>query len=159
MSVKVVKDLVGSVLKSIVEMESRQVLVGIPADAKVREHGDPITNAQLGYLHEFGSPAQNIPARPFLNPGVTAATDRCAEVLKKAASERLSRHGALEDGLNKAGLIAQASVKMTLKRGEGFIPLAPATLAARKRKGFMGESPLLRTGQLMNSVTYVIRDA
>lgn len=64
---------------------------------------------------------------------------------------------AIEKANNKAGLVAQAAVKNTLRAGEGFPPLADATLAARKRAGFTGTKPLIWTGQLLNSVTYVIR--
>ena len=40
---------------------------------------------------------------------------------------------------------------------DGIPPaLVPATLAARKRAGFRGETPLLRSGQLRNGVQYVV---
>ena len=159
MSLRTVKDITDRVMQSIHTMAAKQVLIVIPAESKPRESGDPVTNAQLGYLHEFGSPVSNIPARPFLIPGVKAATERCEKILKRSATETLSHdHTALERGLNQAGLIAQASVKQTLKQGEGFAPLKESTLQARRRKGFLGESPLIRTGQLMNSITYVVRD-
>ena len=64
---------------------------------------------------------------------------------------------AIEKANNKAGLVAQAAIKNTLRSGEGFPPLADATLAARKRAGFTGTKPLIWTGQLLNSITYVIR--
>ena len=60
---------------------------------------------------------------------------------------------------NKAGLIAQNSVKATITAGEGFAPLAESTLAARKRRGVSRTKPLIDTGSLLNSITYVIRKA
>jgi phage gpG-like protein len=159
MSLTTVKDITDQVMKSIHAMSKQQVLIGIPADAKARPDDAWVTNAQLGYLHEFGSPARNIPARPFLIPGVKAATERCEKILKDSARHALSHDtNAIERGLNQAGLMAQASVKQTLKQGEGFAPLKESTLQARRRKGFKGESPLIRTGQLLNSITYVVRD-
>jgi hypothetical protein len=57
---------------------------------------------------------------------------------------------------NKAGLIAESSVRKKINEGP-FEPLAPKTLQERKRRGRTGEKPLIDTGQLRNSVTYVIR--
>lgn len=157
-STKITKDLTGAVMQTLRGLADRRVLVGIPADKNARKDR-PIGNAALGYLHENGSPAQNIPARPFLMPGMKAASKECADILKKAAQQGLGHEaGAMEKGLNAAGLHAQATVKQTLKDGEGFAPLKPSTLAARTRKGFKGAKPLVRAGQLMNSITYVVRD-
>lgn len=158
MSFKITKDQVDKVLKAIHGMAGQHALVGIPA-LKTTRKNDPIGNAAIGYIQERGSAAQNIPARPFLQPGVLAVRAQCADALKVSAVDALSYNTtAIVKGLNTAGLIAQASVKRTLKAGEGFAPLKPSTLAARRRKGVKGEKPLIRTGQLLNSITYVVRD-
>lgn len=166
MSVKVVKDTSQAVLRSIQELAGKRVLIGIPANKTARK-GEPITNAALGYIHEHGSPAANIPPRPFLKPGMAAASACCAAVLKTTAQQALAHpfdHAAILDkGLQAAGLLAQASVKTTIQgsgiigdEGDAFAPLKKATLLARRRKGVQGSKPLLRTGQLMNSITYVV---
>lgn len=156
--VTVTKDLLDRVHASLGVMASKRVLIGIPSTENGRQQGDAIGNAALGYVHERGSVIKNIPARPFLEPGVRAATPHALKALKQSAHATLSGNAsALDTGLNTAGLIAQSTVKRTLRNGEGFAPLAPATLAARRRKGFAGESPLIRTGQLLNSITYVVR--
>lgn len=157
MSVRVTKDNLKAVLANVRSFGSKHVLVGIPSDENKRDDGT-IGNAQLGYIHENGSPANNIPSRPFLKPGVAAAQDKCLGVLKNAAKQGLKDPAAIDKGLNAAGLISQASVKNTLRAGEGFAPLKPATIAARKRKGAKGTKPLIRTGQLLNSITYVVRE-
>lgn len=157
MSVKITKDDTDKVLANIQKMAGARLLVGIPAEKAPRK-GDPITNASLGYIHENGSSARNIPPRPFLVPGVRAATPKCIDVLKKAGKAALSEGpSALDKGLNAAGLIAQNVVKQRIRLQEGFAPLAEGTIKARKRKGFHGEKALIRTGQLMNSITYVVR--
>lgn len=157
MSVKVTRDGLKNLMANIRKMDDKRLLVGIPGEENPRK-GDPIGNAQLGYIHENGSAVRNIPPRPFLKPGVRASRKRCVDILRNAAKQGFTNPAAVEQGLNAAGLVAQASVKNTLKAGEGFEPLKPSTLAARKRKGYKGFSPLIRTGQLMNSITYVIRD-
>lgn len=157
MSVRVAQDNLKAVLANVRSFGSKHVLIGIPSDENKRDDG-PIGNAQLGYIHENGSPANNIPPRPFLKPGVAAAKDKCLGVLKNAAKAGFKDPAAIDKGLNAAGLIGQASVKNTLRAGEGFAPLKPATIAARKRKGAKGTKPLIRTGQLLNSITCVVRE-
>lgn len=156
--VTVTRDMLDKIMASLAAMGGKRVLIGIPAPENGRNDG-AIGNAALGYVHERGSGVRNIPARPFLVPGVQAAEPLTLKTLKVTAQQMLTgKSEAIDRGLNAAGLIAQSSVKRTLKAGEGFAPLAPATLAARRRKGFRGESPLIRTGQLLNSITYVVRE-
>lgn len=157
MSVRVTKDNLKTVLGNIRAMADKHVLVGVPAEEAPRK-GDPITNASLAYIHENGSPARNIPARPFLKPGVKASREKCVKVLKGAAKAGFKDQAAIDKGLNSAGLIAQAAVKNQIVSQEGFAPLKPATLVARKRKGAKGTKALIRTGQLLNSITYVVRE-
>lgn len=157
MSVTVTRDNAKNVIAAIQDMAKKHVLVGIPSSENGRNDGS-IGNAALGAIHENGSGVRNIPARPFLKPGVAAAADQCVKVLKSAAQNAFTDKNAIDKGLNAAGLIAQASVKKRIVSQEGFTPLKAATLAARKRKGAKGEKALIRTGQLMNSLTYVIRE-
>lgn len=157
MSVTVLKDNTAAVLRTVQEMASKRVLIGIPAEKAARK-GDPITNASLGYIHENGSPARNIPARPFLKPGVEQVASKCADVLGKFAKTAFNNPSDIDKGLNAAGLIAQTSVKKRIVSGEGFAPLKAGTIAARKRVGAKGTKPLIRTGQLLNSITYVVRE-
>lgn len=155
--IKVTKDNVDNMLEAIKAMANKRVLVGIPSEEAPRR-GDPINNATLGYIHEHGSPARNIPARPFLKPGVASAKDKLVSTLKVYAKQALTNKAAIEQGLNAAGLVAQTAVKNRIRSGEGFAPLKAGTLAARRRKGAQGTKPLIRTGQLLNSITYVVRD-
>lgn len=157
MSLKVTADKVSATIKSINAIARAKVLVGIPANESARSD-DPIGNAGIGYIQEFGSPAQNIPARPFLIPGVKAVQDDCVQMLEEAAKEVLD-DGKMTAALTKAGIIASNSVKATITKGEGFAPLAESTLKARQRKGFKGTKPLIRTGQLRNSITYIVKGA
>ena len=157
MSVTVTRDNAKNVIAAIQDMAKKHVLVGIPSSENGRNDGS-IGNAALGAIHENGSGVRNIPARPFLKPGVAAAADQCVNVLKSAAQNAFTDKNAIDKGLNAAGLIAQASVKKRIVSQEGFTPLKAATLAARKRKGAKGEKALIRTGQLLNSITYVVRE-
>lgn len=150
-------DRLKEVLQSISGLVDKQVLVGIPDSAPERKDDEPIGNAAIGYIQETGSPANNLEARPFLVPGVANAKDKASPQLQKAIEAALD--GDLpraEKRMSSAGLVAQNSVRA--KINSGIKPeLAASTLAARRRRGRKGTVPLIDTGQLRNSITYVIR--
>lgn len=153
----VVRDNVAKVLAAIQRLTAREVLVGIPATKAEREDGEPINNAQLGYIHEFGAPASNIPARPFLVPGVAEKQPAIAARLQKAAKAAMDGNNTvLESELNAAGLLGQNGAREQINNGP-HEPLSERTLAARRARGREGDKPLIDTGQLRNSLTYVIR--
>jgi len=183
---KVTKDNVGQVLASIQRLVGQEVLVGIPASQAERSDEDPqpMNNAQLGYVHENGSPAQNIPARPFLIPGVEDTQEGYTRQLQKAVKAAMDGDSeGVQAALNGAGTIATSGARNKIATGE-FEPLSPATVRNRRKnrstksmrtaeKKYLeliaggatpeqaqneaGIRPLINTGQLRNSLTYVIR--
>lgn len=180
---RTVTDNIAAVMRSINSLVKQDVMVGIPA-GPVREDGEPITNAALGYVHEFGSPITNVPARPFLIPGIQDAQPQIADQLRQAAVAALSGNPAQVDTrLSRAGLLAVNSVKARIS--SNIEPaLSPETIKNRHRargtksqrlneKAYAalvagGDDPkdaqaasgivsLINTGELRNSITYVIR--
>lgn len=153
------KDLTPVLLKSVKLLTERQVLVGVP-DVKADREDKGINNAALAYIHDQGSPAQNIPARPFLGPGIKDAKLEIQRRLEQVA--KIALRGAIrqdiERGLSAVGMTAQSAVRNRITKGP-FAVLKPATLAARRRRGRRGTKPLIDTGQLRNSITYVVRKA
>jgi hypothetical protein len=141
------------------KLASNEVLVGVPREdaARQSEETGPINNATLAYLHENGAPASNTPARPFMAPGIAAVKPRIIKEFEKAAkSAILADDSAIDRGLNRAGLIAQSSIRSVINSGPPP-SLAEGTLAARRRRGRTGTTPLIDTGQLRNSINYVLR--
>lgn len=156
MSLRVIKDRVADVLKSVKALTSKEVLVGIPSTTAGRDD-TPINNAEIGYLMETGSPAQNIPERPFLVPGVENAQDKFIPHLKAAGLSALEGKTAMIDrDFDRAGFVAANAVKAKITDGP-FTPLSPKTLQKRRAKGRTGERPLIDTGQLRRAVTHVVR--
>lgn len=161
------------IFEGISELMEHEVLVGIP-HGENRTDADGMTNAQLGYLHENGSPAQNIPARPFLLPGVASVQDKIADRLSMALDAALSGNPeAVLKHYNAAGLITQNAVRLYFVEGS-FVPLSIATIRNRARRGRKGAKeylrqsesgtpdsglvrPLIDTAEMRKSVTYVIR--
>lgn len=178
-------DRVNEFMKRINELTGSDVLVGIPKSKNAR--GDsPVGNAQLARIHEFGSPAQNIPARPFLRPGLKAVREKAVEMLKEGAKAALKdEHFDLEATLTKVGILARNSVVRAITDpAPPFAPLKPATIRARLRRtaggrrkikqlrakgqsleswasetsddGTMNIRPLLDTLQMRAAITYVV---
>lgn len=174
-------DRLKEVLESISGLVDKQVLVGVPdSTAGNRDESGEISNAAIGYIQENGSPANNIPARPHLVPGVANATEKVVPQLRKAVESALDGNlpGA-EKRMAAAGLIAQSSVRKKISEGP-FVPLSMLTMLARKHRKdggtvtgktlgqldrFVGpvdlrgvrDKPLIDTAQYRNSITYVIR--
>jgi hypothetical protein len=183
MTVKITIDKLGDVIKAISQLSNKDVLVGIPDSAPERTD-TPITNAQIGYVMETGSPANNIPARPFLIPGIASVHTEVADRLRKGALSALSGSAAgAETALKAAGMVGQNAVKKKINDGP-FAPLSPRTIAQRNRsrqtksmrkaekdyakllaqgkteqeaQDAAGIKPLINTGSLRNSITYVVR--
>lgn len=139
------------------------VVVGIPSvDSGRKDEGsdnpEPINNAALLAINEFGSPLNNIPPRPVMAIGIRNAQDQIAEELKKATQQAFKRGlSALSVYYNRAGLIASNSIKKAINAQDDIEPPSEATLAARQAAGFKGTKALIVTGQMRNAITYVVK--
>jgi hypothetical protein len=178
-------------LESVVRaLTSSKVLVGIPQSSPPRppEPGvkNPPTNALIGYVMETGDPHKNIPARPFLVPGVSAVTDKISARMSSALKAALKGDfSSVNVTFERVGADCVSSVKATILAGD-FIPLADVTVQARadrrnkqtgkllqnatakgarkelKRRGYgLAPStefakPLYDTHSLFNSIQYVV---
>lgn len=161
MSLTITRDRTAALMQAVDQLTKSQVLVGIPGEAPARkpEKGEPTppSNAVIGYLMETGAPERNLPARPFLVPGIEAAREQFTPRLKKAAEAAITGDaGGVETQLQAVGLIAQNAVRAQINDGT-FAPLAARTLAARRARGRTGDKPLIDTGQLRNSITYAVQ--
>ena len=112
-----------------------------------------ITNAQLMFIHENGSPLRNIPARPVLqmtldyaNKNLVEPTvDKCVKIiLDNGPDEAL-----VERELNKLAIKLENYARKIIYSNDGR--LAPNAPSVAKAKG--GNHPLFNTGQLARSIT------
>jgi phage gpG-like protein len=174
MSVKIKTDKTKAMVREVMQLTRARVLVGVPGDAEPHlgsgSSGEnerkpettgapppPINNAALAFIHNGGSPQNNIPARPFMEPGVKAVQDQLAdEAIKGARAALDGSKGAGYKALTRMGLLAQAAIRKKITDGP-FEALADRTIEARKRRGRKGTKPLIDTGQLRNSINFVIR--
>jgi len=159
------------ILKQIALLGQKRVYVGIPANSPERvattlvEH-EKISNAALGYIHETGSPARNIPSRAFLRPGVANSRNQWLPKIDAAGQKAMAGEDFMKE-LQAAGTIAARAVQKRIQAGIPP-PLKPATVAARRRRSKGSKyrrkattaaqtTPLIDTGQLLKSITWVIR--
>jgi hypothetical protein len=138
------------------------VLAGTPKELRENEPTG-ITNVQLAAIHEYGSPARNIPERSFLRATVDA--NRGAYNGLIAQMTGLIFDGKLTVGraLSLLGLKVVADVRARIRKGISPA-LADSTLRRKLAKGGPGRGkrnrgksvPLIDTGQLINSITHVV---
>jgi hypothetical protein len=168
------------VLKSLHALVSTSLIIGIPENSeRTTLSGDEIHNAMIGYVMETGSPAHNIPARPFLVPGTEKAIPKMLPQVERATKAMLNglRPEALA-ALTRAGAIGVASVKTEMSSA-AYAPLQPATIAGRARargearsrdeikylslvaggtppseaQAMAGIQPLINSGELRDAIT------
>lgn len=157
-TLEVTEDFTNQFMKVIAKFRKDAVLVGIPEEDNSRNQGQ-IGNAALLAINNFGSPANNIPARPVMEIGIRKAQDEIAAEFRAAAVKALSGGApAVSAAYTRAGIVASTSIKKVINEQEGFVGPAPATLRAREARGFKGTSALIVTGQMRNAITYVVKE-
>jgi hypothetical protein len=173
-------DNVKKFLQGIEMLTETSVMVGVPADKDARKSGE-INNAALAYIHDKGAPEANIPARPFMQPGILAVKGLIQKEMLNASKAALKGAKSVESYLNRIGIIATRSIKDQITKGIPP-PLAESTIRGRiarvkgkKRRQKIDDAlaagtptsrqggaegiftPLVVTGALRNSITYVLR--
>ena len=171
---QLVKNNLPKLMLAFAKITKNEVLVGVPADSSARDP-NVINNATLAYIHDNGAPEANIPARPFMRPGIKKVERDLSLQFKTAASKAMQGEDVVLRYLHRAGLIASSSIKNTINEGIPP-PLAESTLRGRARRNMKGSkaelasraegnapsidttTPLVVTGGLRNSITYVVRE-
>jgi phage gpG-like protein len=121
--------------------------------ASLDANNSKITLLELAAIHEFGSPAANIPERSFLRSAFNDPEGKkelkalYAKLAKAVVSGRMSAEKAIE----LLGMKMAAMVKNRIVQGV-WPPNRPTTV---ERKG--SSTPLVDTGQLYGAITYEIR--
>jgi hypothetical protein len=135
-------------------LNKHEVMVGIPDGGGVREGGDPVSNADLLFIHTNGSPVNGIPPRPVLSPAMEKNQDRISSLLRKAIDQALDgdKVGVMA-ALENAGLGGQNVARKYFTDSNDWKPNKDATI---ERKG--SSRPLIDTGDMRKAITYVVRE-
>ena len=150
-------DMVRKYMEAMEFQKKNSVLVGIP-QKKTRREDEPITNAELLYIHTNGSPKNHIPKRPVIEPALRDDRKRISSMLKSSMDTFLDvgEEAALRE-LEKVGIRAQkVSRAWFVNPNNHWPPNSPAVEAAKRRKKATDPKPLIDTGELRKSITYVL---
>lgn len=109
-----------------------------------------ITNAELMFIHENGSPLHHLPARPVLKMTIQYGNTLIKSVMQKAlkAYSEVGEQG-LEKELNKMCIRMENYAREIIYSNDGRLAPNAPSVAARKK----GNHPLFDTGQLARSIT------
>lgn len=113
-------------IKAVKDANKKVVKVGIVGHQR---YDDETPVAYVAAIHEFGSPSNNIPPRPFFRPTVAAQKKNWAGIGKQI----LQNGGTVEDMLDSVGSSAAGDIFETISNIDSP-PLALSTKKARNRK-------------------------
>ena len=140
-------------------VENNELYIGIPQETSSRKQDNEITNAELLFIHTFGSPVNNIPPRPVIEPAIKNSKERIAKMMGNALKTAMSGNyqGAVDE-LKKVGMLAQNKCRawFTDERN-GWKPNAPSVYRRKLKKGSTDPKPLIDTGELRKSITYFVK--
>jgi hypothetical protein len=118
------------------------------------------------YIQSHGSPLWQAPPRPVIEPAIEHNKEAIAKQLQKVATTALDGQDPTDE-LEKAGMLGQNIARDWFTNPENnWAPNSPITINGSKPdkngnqfiKGKGSEQPLINTGELRKSITYVISD-
>lgn len=136
-------------LKKVKEFDSKNVMIGVTGKTN-GERG----NALLMAVHEYGTQDGRIPERRPIRLSMENNADKYARRFQQGLDKVLKDEMSVDTALNSIGEEAAGDVKITIMNGL-TPPLADSTVRARKDNS---DTPLYDTGELVNSITYEVRD-
>lgn len=109
--------------------------------------------AKVMTIHEYGAPRAGIPERSSIRSTVAERKAELQSVMARVVRALIAKQVDRTRALSLIGAWLQGAIKAQITVNGTFVPLKPATIA---RKG--SDKPLIDTGQLVNSITFVIVD-
>ncbi|MEK2481916.1 hypothetical protein AB7321_12615 [Providencia rettgeri] len=128
----------------------KKVVVGVPA-ATNGKRDDGLSNATIAAAHEFGVPG-HIPERSFLRSTLNENKDNASRLLAKELKADIELGEFSDRPFAIVGEKLAGEVKRKIQAGINP-PLDPKTVKRKK-----SSKPLIDTGNLLQSITYEVRD-
>lgn len=127
--------------------------IGVVSGDTERKEKVGITNSELMFIHEYGSPTNHIPSRPVLQMTIDWANKELLEPTIDRAIEAFINSDfseeALEKELKKMCVRMENYARHIIYDNDGRLAPNSPTVAKRKK----GNHPLFDTGQLAKSIT------
>lgn len=159
-----------AIQKRIAEIDNMHVKVGVLAEAGGdATNAEGLTMIELAAIHEFGvtitlgartrlsdrrslgATTIVIPERSFIRRTFTDQEAKFAKFLTKLSRQYLANKIELKDALGLLGLLAVSEIKKTITEKRVTPDITQET---KDRKG--SSTPLVDTGQLINSIHHVV---
>ena len=145
-------DVSESLRKYLASIPQYQIQIGVFSTKTKRKttYNVGITNAELMFIHENGSPLHHLPARPVLKMTIEYGNTLIKTVMKKALKAYVETgEQGLEKELNKMCVRMENYAREIIYSNDGRLAPNAPSVAARKK----GNHPLFDTGQLARSIT------
>lgn len=172
-----------ALMQRLQKLSSQKVCVGVPAEDDERP-GSDVSNSDLVYIHthgvrppnvraemqvninkgkkysvalqmyihEHGSFAYQVPPRPIIEPAIENSKEDIGELLGEAAKQAAEGNDT-QKALGNVGQEAQQDVQdWFVNPKNGWAANSPQTVKQKK-----SDNPLIDTGALRKSITFVIR--
>ena len=137
--------------KEIEKLKKMQVRVGYQqGEAFHEDEGKKVDILDIAMFNELGT--SRVPSRPFMRQSVDSNEGAISGFCKSRIKSLADGSKDAEQILKEIGVMQVGLVQKTIKDGD-FVPNAPSTI---ERKG--SDKPLIDTGQMRQSVHYVITD-
>lgn len=108
--------------------------------------------AEVAMENQYGSVSKNIPARPFMSEGIVEAAKVTRPIIERLAPKIAQGKVTPAQILEHCGAPAVGAVQEKITDGD-WVPNAPLTV---RLKG--SSKPLIDTGLMRQSITYLVRD-
>lgn len=146
MSVKIVDDKRSwdRLVRELASTGDKEVVVGIQQGAT----NDGLQVAEYATWNEFGT--RTIPSRPFMRSYFDSSIDDLTRFSTRGIAIVISGRGTMNQFFNAAGVRMVNGVRKSINNG-AWVPNSPVTISL---KG--SDKPLIDTGVMLNSVTFVI---
>ncbi|MEY0282148.1 hypothetical protein AB7W07_19665 [Providencia rettgeri] len=131
-------------------MGQKKVVIGVPASTNA-DRKDELSNATIAAAHEFGV-LGHIPERSFLRSTLNENKDNASRLLAKELKADIELGEFSDRPFAIVGEKLAGEVKRKIQAGINP-PLDPKTVKRKK-----SSKPLIDTGNLLQSITYEVRD-
>lgn len=134
------------------ELKRLQVRAGIQAGTAQTDEGVDVLD--IAVFNEVGT--SNIPARPFIRQ--SADSNKTAiERVCRAQLQKITQGETAERALNAIGTMQVGFIQDKITKSKDWAePNAESTIKKKTVNGNVGDTPLVDTGRMLQSVKYVI---
>jgi len=132
------------------------VKVGIiKAKGKVVYEGTDASVAYIGSIHEFGHEESNIPERSFIRSTIQDQQENLKKLLAIQAIRIIEDGISVTKALNTLGAFTAGKIKKKFTNND-WKELEDSTKKSKVVNGKSGNTPLINTGQLRNSIHWEV---